>query len=261
MDPTQQSAFYVFFANYFDSNIEGIRKMFGFSCPILDMGFVNSITCFIDALLYNNTKDNLEALRTMSIEDQKASYDALYCFAIMWTIGGAIADDKVVNYRKSFNAYMKGLSKTVRFPDAGDCFDYRYEPTAKDWVPWDNWVTAYNPMGEKMFQNIVVSNVELERMKYVLHLHIMRKKPVLYVGVAGTGKTTIVKDYLADLKSKNEDFTSQSINNNNYTTSYALQAIIMGSLDKRSGRTFGPPANKKCVFFIDDFNMRFVYCY
>jgi dynein heavy chain len=54
---------------------------------------------------------------------------------------------------------------------------------------------------------------------------------------------------------------SMNINNNNYTTSYALQAIIMSTLDKRSGRMFGPPANKKCVFFVDDLNMPYVDCY
>ena len=103
--------------------------------------------------------------------------------------------------------------------------------------------------------------MELERMKYVLELHVARKKPVLYVGVAGTGKTTIVKDFLAEMKANNEDMVSMSINNNSYTSSFALQNIIMSALDKRSGRTFGPPANKKCVFFIDDLNMPYVDTY
>ena len=261
MDQIPQGAFYLHFSNYFEANIEAIRKSFNFSCPMLDMGFINSLTCFIDALLNNNTKENMEALRTMSPEDQKMSYDALFCYAMMWTIGGSIADDKTVNYRKSFNAYMKGLSKAVRFPDQGDCYDFIYEPKAKDWVSWETYIKPYQPLAEQMYQNIVISNMELERMKYILELHVARKKPVLFVGVAGTGKTTIVKDYLADMKANNEDMISMSINNNNYTSSFALQNIIMSALDKRSGRTFGPPANKKCVFFIDDLNMPYVDTY
>jgi dynein heavy chain len=55
--------------------------------------------------------------------------------------------------------------------------------------------------------------------------------------------------------------TKQAINNNSYTSSFVLQAILMGCLDKRSGRTFGPPANKKCIFFIDDLNMPYVDTY
>eukprot|EP00931_Biecheleriopsis_adriatica_P107676 TRINITY_DN819_c0_g1_i4.p1 TRINITY_DN819_c0_g1~~TRINITY_DN819_c0_g1_i4.p1 ORF type:complete len:2563 (-),score=618.44 TRINITY_DN819_c0_g1_i4:48-7736(-) len=261
LDAIPQGAFYLHFSNYFEANIENIRKSFNFSCPMLDMGFINSLTCFVDAMLNNNTKENMEVLRTMSADDQKMSYDAFFCFAMMWTIGGSIADDKTVNYRKSFNAYMKGLAKVVRFPDQGDCYDYIYEPKARDWVCWDQYVKAYNPVAEQMYQNIVISNMELERMKYILQLHIARKKPVLYVGVAGTGKTTIVKDYLADMKAASEEMISLSINNNNYTSSFALQGIIMASMDKRSGRTFGPPANKKCVYFIDDLNMPYVDTY
>jgi len=261
MDALPQSAFFVHFSNYFESNIEAIRKSFNFSCPIFDMGFVNSLTCFIDALMQNNTKENMEAMRSMNNEDLKMAYDAMFAFAMMWTIGGPIADDKTVNYRKQFNSYMKGLSKTVRFPDSGDCYDFRFEPKEKDWVCWDQYLSDYVPVAERMFQNIIISNIELERMKYILQLHTFRKKPVLYVGVAGTGKTVIVKDFLADLRSKNEDFISQAINNNSYTSSFALQGIIMGSLDKRSGRTYGPPGNKKCVFFIDDLNMPYVDTY
>lgn len=261
MDQLPQSAYYLLFLNYFEQTIEEIRKKFDFSCPIYDMGFVNSLTCFIDALMQNNTKENVEAMRTMNNEELKTTYDAMFAFAMMWTIGGAIADDKTVNYRKAFNSFMKGLSKAVRFPEAGECYDYRFEPKCRDWVSWEEYVVPYEPVADRMFQNIVISNMELERMKYILQLHTYRKKPVLYVGVAGTGKTTIVKDFLADLTSKNEDFISQAINNNNYTSSFALQQIIMSTLDKRSGRTYGPPGNKKCVYFIDDLNMPYVDTY
>eukprot|EP00929_Paragymnodinium_shiwhaense_P077081 TRINITY_DN3967_c0_g2_i2.p1 TRINITY_DN3967_c0_g2~~TRINITY_DN3967_c0_g2_i2.p1 ORF type:complete len:4576 (+),score=1729.31 TRINITY_DN3967_c0_g2_i2:93-13820(+) len=261
MDSVPQSAFYLLFNNYFEANIESIRKSFVFSCPIYDMGFVQCITTFVDALMQNNSKENAEAMRGMNAETQKTCYDAIFAFAVMWSIGGAVADDKTVNHRKAFNAFMKGLSKAVKFPDQYDCLDYRFEPSRMEWVPWQEWVVDYNPVADRMFQNIVISNVEIERMKYVHDLHVKRKKPVLFVGVAGTGKTTIVKDYLADLKARTEDFVNMSINNNNYTSSFALQAIIMGGLDKRSGRTFGPPGNKKCIFFIDDLNMPYVDTY
>jgi dynein heavy chain len=59
MEQHAYNAFYMLFSNYFESNIESIRKQFAFSCPILDMCFVQSITCFIDALLNNNTKENM----------------------------------------------------------------------------------------------------------------------------------------------------------------------------------------------------------
>ncbi|CAK0838245.1 unnamed protein product [Prorocentrum cordatum] len=260
MDQIPQSAFYLLFANYFEANIESIRKQFAFTCPMMDMGFVQSLTMFVDAALESveNSKEVADAFKAMAQEEQKLCYDAIFAYAMMWTVGGCVADDKQVNYRKVFNAYMRSICKGIKFPDGGECFDYRFEPKLKEWVSWQEYVIEYNPVAEKMYQNIVISNMELEQRKYILDLHIKQQKPALFVGVAGTAKTTIVKDYLADLKAKTDNYVSMAINNNNYTTSFALQAIIMSALDKRSGRTFGPPGNKKCVFFIDDLNMPYV---
>ena len=34
-------------------------------------------------------------------------------------------------------------------------------------------------------------------MRYLLDMHVNRKKPVMFIGGAGTGKTAVIKDYLA----------------------------------------------------------------
>lgn len=96
---------------------------------------------------------------------------------------------------------------------------------------------------------------DVEKYKYILGLHMSRRKPVLYVGVPGTGKTSLVKDFLIEKKLKHDDLASLAMNLNSYSSSYVFQAIIMSSLDKRTGRTYGPPNNKKCMIFIDDMNM------
>ena len=40
MDKVPQSALYLLFSNYFEANIDSMRKAFNLSCPICDMGFV-----------------------------------------------------------------------------------------------------------------------------------------------------------------------------------------------------------------------------
>ncbi|CAD7941439.1 unnamed protein product [Amoebophrya sp. A120] len=256
LDQVAQSTFYLLFANYFEANIDSIRKMFAFSCPLLDMGFIQSITCMIDALLNNNSKENMEALKQMSVDDQKLVYEAYFIYAMNWAIGASVADDKVTNYRKAWGSFYKGIAK-VKYPEAGNPEDYRFDTVNKEWVHWENFVKPYEPIPgiEVMYQNIVVSGVDIEKYKYVLDLHISRYKPVLYVGVPGTGKTTIVKDYLTEVKIRRDDMMSSTICNNSYTSSYAFQSILVSSLDKRTGRTYGPPSNKKCIFFVDDLNM------
>merc|ERR1719272_1493853 len=179
----------------------------------------------------------------------------------MWSVGGAVADDRIVNQRKNFSQTMRSLAKGVKFPEHGESFDYLFLAHSREWVNWDTRVVKYDPVADRMYQNIIFSTVEVERLKYVCDFHMARKKPVLFVGVAGTGKTTIVKDYLAEAKVRDENMTSALINFNSYTSSEAMQSIMMGRLDKRTGHTYGPPGNKKCIFFIDDINMPYVDTY
>jgi len=51
-------------------------------------------------------------------------------------------------------------------------------------------------------------------------MHVAARKGMLYVGSAGTGKTTIIKDYFTTLDK--EHTLSEAINFNNYTDSKAL---------------------------------------
>lgn len=269
MDPVAQSTFYMLFTHQFEGNIEQMRKNFAFTCPILDIGFVQTVTCLLDALVMmeaggkeegsKSSQTALEHLRSLSTEDQKLVYESFFTFALIWTLGTAVADDKIVNHRKAFSSFLRSMARGVKLPETGECFDYQFEVVNKEWVHWEKWVKPYEPVTEVLYQNIVISNMELERMKHLLDLHVKRRKPLLFVGVAGKAKTTIVKDYLAEVKVKSDAnaMNSASINLNSYTTSGALQNIIVGCLEKRSGHTYGPPGHRRCVLFVD-LNMPYV---
>ena len=194
-DQVAQSTFYLLFSNMFEGHIEQIRRSFSFTCPILDMGFVQSLTCILDALLRNSSKETIESVKAMAPEEQKLVYEAYFVFAMMWTLGAAIADDKIVNHRRAFSSTIRMMCKGIKLPEQGECYDYRFKAATKEWSHWDNSVSKYEPVADcGMFQNIIISTMELERTKHILDLHTQRGKPLLFVGVAGTGKTTIVKD-------------------------------------------------------------------
>ena len=90
-------------------------------------------------------------------------------------------------------------------------------------------------------------------------MHLRRKKPVLFVGGAGTGKTQVIKDYLSHTKT--ELVSHKTINFSSFTDSLALQRQIETMLDKKSGKTYGSAMNKTLIAFIDDFNMPYVDVY
>ena len=80
-------------------------------------------------------------------------------------------------------------------------------------------VKKYEPT-DGLYTNIVVPTAETTRQRFIIDMHVKAKKGVLYVGSAGTGKTTIMKDYFSILDK--EVVNNASINFNSYTDSKAL---------------------------------------
>lgn len=93
---------------------------------------------------------------------------------------------------------------------------------------------------------------ETARIRYFLDLLVTAGRPVMLVGGAGTGKTVLVQYLLRDL---GEEFLVVNAPLNYHTTSEMLQRILEKPLEKKTGRSYGPPANKHLVYFIDDLNM------
>ena len=58
---------------------------------------------------------------------------------------------------------------------------------------WNSKIPEYEHVEEPLFEKIFVPNVHTTRLKYLLDMHLKRKKPVLFVGGAGTGKTQVIK--------------------------------------------------------------------
>ena len=135
-------------------------------------------------------------------------------------------------------------------------FDFFFDPIAGAWDSWDKHIPAFDTTYEGLFSNLVVPTAETARQNFLLDMHVAAKKGMLYVGSAGTGKTTILKNYFAGLDK--EKTLNEAINFNNYTTSAALQIVLLSKVDKRVSRTFGPPVGKTLIYFMDDLNMPYL---
>ena len=108
-------------------------------------------------------------------------------------------------------------------------------------------------LGAELFSNLVVPSAETTRQKFLIEINRRWKKGIVYVGFAGTGKTTIIKDYFA--QADKEVCVCSSMSMNSFTDSRALQQVIEGNVDKRTGKFYGPPTGKTLMFFMDDLNM------
>ena len=90
----------------------------------------------------------------------------------------------------------------------------------------------------------------------MIDIHLQRRKPILFIGSAGTGKTAVLRDYLNTTKP--EQVSHKTINFSSFTDSLALQKNIESMVEKKNGRNYGSATNKVLICFIDDFNMPYV---
>jgi dynein heavy chain len=78
----------------------------------------------------------------------------------------------------------------------------------------------------------------------------------MLAGLAGFGKTQIIKGLLNELCMKaGSDYIQQIVNFNFYTTANLLQLILQQQLEKKAGRLYAPQGSKKLIYFVDDLNM------
>eukprot|EP00601_Ochromonadales_sp_CCMP2298_P009433 CAMPEP_0173264512 /NCGR_PEP_ID=MMETSP1142-20121109/28018_1 /TAXON_ID=483371 /ORGANISM="non described non described, Strain CCMP2298" /LENGTH=2531 /DNA_ID=CAMNT_0014200063 /DNA_START=20 /DNA_END=7615 /DNA_ORIENTATION=+ len=199
-------------------------------------------------------------LKNLAEKDQDAM-ERVFLFALMWAFGGALTADKQTDFKKSFSNFFRTLNKKIKFPEAGTVLDYFIDPASGDVVPWQDKVQTFTSSApEGASSNIVVPTADTVRLTYLLSYLVRNSRPVMFVGSAGTGKTVLVKDYLDSLGVTDEAYKSATINMNFYTDALALQNQLEQNVDKRSGKTYGPPSGK-LIYFVDDLNLPFVETY
>jgi dynein heavy chain len=193
-DDNARTVFYLAISHYLEESM--LEMLLGLETitPCVVIAYIQTLCTIIDALYYElyNRKDLIVYMKSLQAErneDIKDIYDAYFIYAFMWSFGASLSDGRI-----SFSSTLKSKAK-IKFPDQGQCYDYWYDPLKLDWQPWQDSVESYEPQYDQLYQNIVVPTADTVKHKSLLDLHIRQKKALMYVGSAGTGKTTIIKDY------------------------------------------------------------------
>ena len=260
---TERNMLTKLFQQYPPVLFEWMRKNCDTIVPLPEINRICHLCYIIEGILGNG--DNFAGqCKSLGQDAAGLLLESYFIFAMMWAIGGATFTDKQIDHRKKFNNFMKEEFKTIRFPDEGDIFDYcvdesKFPLQMKDEVlstPFQHWSDKVEPYAHSrgtVFGNIYVATRETQRMTYLLDILLPGKHAVMFVGGAGTGKTTIMNDKLRKVDA--DVFVSMNINMNCFTDSMLLQTAMESVLEKKTGRTFGPTGTKRMIYFIDDINM------
>ncbi len=176
----------------------------------------------------------------------------VYCAA--WALGGMLVPED----RVKFDAKLRTLAATGVLPKlkGEDTIFEFFVDDSSEWGSWETRVPAWQyPIGveKPKYASLVIPTVDSVRYENLLGLVASVGRATLLVGGPGTAKTTIVSQYIAKLNT--DTYTSKSITFSSLTTPNIFQVSVEGVVEKRQGRTYGPPAGKNMAVFIDDISM------
>lgn len=138
-------------------------------------------------------------------------------------------------------------------------FEYLVNTSDAEWLHWRNCVPVWHyPKNEEKpkYAQLVIPTLDSVRYEKLLTLSYTVDKATLLVGGPGTAKTNTINQFISKF---NPDMTTnKTITFSSLTTPGIFQMSIEGAVEKRQGRTFGPPGGKQMCIFVDDISMPYI---
>jgi dynein heavy chain len=233
------------FDTYIAATLFWMKVNVSCAVPLQDMTLVQTLLFMLDGTLTEHARETPESIETV------------FSYCAVWAVGSCltIADDGA-DHRSKFSEWWRSEWKTVQYPNNLLVFDYWLN--LKE-MQFDNWTESpyffeidYDSRKTAM-QSVTVPTPDSCSVTFWMTSLVNMQRAVMLAGPAGTGKTQMVMGMLTKLNPDEKVF--QDINFNFYTTSQVLQTTMCLPLEKKTGTTFGPPGNRKLVYFVDDLNL------
>ncbi|XP_054265094.1 dynein beta chain, ciliary-like [Macrosteles quadrilineatus] len=239
----EKATLIVLFDKYIPPVLEASRTKFKKITPIPEIAHLQMLCTLLESLL---TPANVPP------DCPKEWYEIYFVFACVWAFGSCTFQDQLVDWRSEFTKWWTNEFKAVKFPSAGHVFNYFIDPETKRFLPWTEKVAKFELDTDIPLQSTLVNTAETTRVRYFVDMLIDKRKPVMLVGGAGSGKSVLINEKLNSLS---ENYAVTNVPFNFYTTSEMLQKVLEKPLEKKAGRNYGPPGSKVMIYFLDDMNM------
>ena len=237
---------------------KGEELKFSRIVPVVEIQLVQTTCALIDELVL----ENYEIIQKLGENEQKNAYEGIFYFAAMWGYGGPIAND-LSDEKDPYTGFINSWRSKAKIPEKPiegsnkfrPIYDFQFDCAKQSWEEWA--VEDFESIEDINFLRIFVPTINTVRLKRLVDLHVRAKKPILFVGSAGTGKTAVINQYLNSLQ-YSDTLLTYNTNFSSKTSSASLQESIMTSGIGKLGTRFYGLSGKTLVFFIDDMNMPYV---
>ena len=195
-------------------------------------------------------------------EDEKAAksplsdahYEKMFLYCVTWSLGGMLQASDRPKLSKKMQELSGAAAPTM---DASETFfEYFVDDASKEWAHWESRVPEWSYPHEEekpKFAQLIIPTLDSVRLEALLGAVTSVDEAALFVGGPGTAKTTAIKQFMAGFDG--DEIGSKSITFSSLTTPMTFQLALEASVEKRQGKTYGPPGGKKMIVFVDDVSM------
>jgi len=249
------------------------RKQLKFIVPTYTLSCVQTLCSLLESLisqLFDTTESEI-----LSHGKYQVILEQLFVFSTIWAFGSGLVDQRNCTARKIFsNELLREFPGLVPVDDGNTVFDYFVDIEAaikpqqqheESWRLWSSKAEEFvvpsiigSGPGQTPFSALFVDTVANVSGREIIGALVLRDKPVLLAGGAGTGKSVMMRNWISQLLQSDEGMLSCQISMNFFTDAHRVQNQIEDVIEKRSGKRFGPPGNKKLLFFVDDLNLPYI---
>ena len=233
----------ILFDRYIPIMQDALSKRFKKITPIPGISHIQVLCSLLGSLIIPS---NIPA------DSSKELYESYFVFALVWAYGSSLFNDGQTDYRAEFNKWFLNEFKGLKFPTGMSVFDVWVDPFTNEFTSWTDRVPKFQLDPDVPLQACLVHNSETIRIKFFIDLLVDSKFPLMLIGLAGSGKTLMINEKLCQL---DENYAIANVPFNFYYSSEMTQKILEKPLEKKAGKNYGPPGNKKLVYFLDDMNM------
>ena len=242
-DTNEKANLTILFDKYIPVCSEIMSKRFKTITPIPPICHIQILCSLLEALV---TPKNVPKGSSESV------YETWFVFALVWSFGSALFHDGSTDYKSEFSKWFLQEFKNLEFPMGCTVFDVFVDPANHEFTSWEEKVPKFELDPEMPLSVCLVHNGETIRIKFFIDMLIENKMATMLIGMAGSGKTLMLNEKLGHM---DEEYLIANVPFNFYSNAEVTQKILEKSLEKKAGRNYGPPGQKKLIYFLDDMNM------
>jgi len=232
------------FDKYANTMLSFIKRECRSKMAIADLSLITSMCTLITSLL-NGVAD----------PPSGPALERFFLYALLWSIAGVLEADDRAKVDKQLRVMCPDNLPEAAAPDT--VFEFVVdEQGGNEWTHWGSKIPEWEFTGKSLhleFASLLVPTIDSVRTEYNMGLSLKMLRPVILVGGPGTAKTASILQVLNKADPATTAFKKVSFSA--ATTPLIFQRTIESVVEKRQGRTFGPPGGKQMMVFIDDFSM------